>query len=373
MKSKKSNIVPQWAAWKKRSQERKTLQQPQRDLIQKLHDEVEAERSAFYARAQWQDMVNEWTEKHWGVVEQEIWEIATDRKIGGGFSRDKSLIPENHPLLTGFEAMGILIQSAMMEEAADHLENVLDRIRDGLEAEMKRERITPEKQSAILILDNVYWELKHSFRSGVFTHRTVGGALAFGAGVMRLAMQEPNGEIAQALRDLTEAMRREHGQHAETLGRVESTQTAMLPHVEGVPKLVEDSKQTARQAMADFYRVIYAPDMTTKQRAIADAMREGKNVVREAARILQTDKAWKNKGVSLSTVCRELEKMDELFRKAGMPNPFEGRTKNNRARPVTETTYSERRVDPDDPNSNVDYVPNRPGGYGADETEDETP
>ena len=65
--------------------------------------------------------------------------------------------------------------------------------------------------------------------------------------------------------------------------------------------------------------------------------------------------------------------MDELFRKAGMPNPFEGRTKNNRARPVTETTYSERRVDPDDPNSNVDYVPNRPGGYGADETEDETP
>lgn len=180
-------------------------------------------------------------------------------------------------------------------------------------------------------------------------------------------------EIKAAIAKLQERMNKDHGQHADALERVESTQAAMLPHVESVPKLVEDSKQTTRQAMADFYRVIYAPDMTPKQRAIADAMREGKNVVREAARILQKDKVWKNKGVSLATVCRELEKMDELFRKAGMPNPFEGRTKNNRARPVTETTYSVRRVDPDDPNSNVDYVPNRPEGYGAGETEDETP
>ena len=97
-------------------------------------------------------------------------------------------------------------------------------------------------------------------------------------------------ETTAAIAKLQESMSREHGQHAETLGRVESTQTAMLPHVEGVPKLVEDSKQTTRQAMADFYRVIYAPDMAPKQRAIADAMREGKNVVREAARILQKDK-----------------------------------------------------------------------------------
>ena len=64
---------------------------------------------------------------------------------------------------------------------------------------MKSESIKPARQSAILNLDDMYWGLKHSFRSGVLNHRTVGDALSFGAGVMRLAMKEPNGEIASKL------------------------------------------------------------------------------------------------------------------------------------------------------------------------------
>ena len=158
------------------------------ESIGRAHKEVEAERKAFYARAQWQDRVNKWRTER-GEVGEELWARAH------GFDESTS----DNPLLSGFEEQGAIIQSAMMEEGEDHVEQVLDRIREGFEAEMKSESIKPARQSAILNLDDMYWGLKHSFRSGVLNHRTVGEALSFGAGVMRLAMKEPNGEIAAKL------------------------------------------------------------------------------------------------------------------------------------------------------------------------------
>ncbi len=178
--------------------------------------------------------------------------------------------------------------------------------------------------------------------------------------------------VLEALNRHDEEARLAAERQTAALGRIEKVQQEMKPYVEGVPKLVEDSKETIRQSMAEFYRRLYAPKMTARQKAIADAMREAKNVVREAARILQLDSAWRSKGVSASTISRELDKMDKLFEDAKMPNPFASR-EHNRRRPVAETTYGERRIDSDDPDSAVEIVPNRPGGYGSDEADDETP
>lgn len=168
------------------------------EFIGKAHKEVEAERKAFYASAGWKDLVDKWRTEQQGQVEEELW--------GRAHGFDET--PSEHPLLSGFEEPGTIIQSSMMEEGLDHVEHVLDRIREGFEAEMKAGSIKPSKQSAILNLDEIYWDLKHSFRSGLFTHRTVGAALSFGAGVMRLAMKEPNGIFADNLKDIMLSVRR---------------------------------------------------------------------------------------------------------------------------------------------------------------------
>ena len=143
----------------------------------------------------------------------------------------------------------------------------------------------------------------------------------------------------------------------------------MKPHVEGVPAVVEQANENKREAMGELYRVLYAPGFSLKQKAIADAMRETKNHVRQASVILKRNK-WT--GVSPGRISIELAKMDELFKTAEMTNPFASR-KHNRARPIAETVYRKRKGDPDDPESAVELVPIPPVGYRRGETGDETP
>ena len=150
----------------------------------------------------------------------------------------------------------------------------------------------------------------------------------------------------------------------EKLDAIIKLQDEMLPHVKGVPPLVEASNETLREAMAEFYRRLYAPGFTPKQKAIADAMLETGNHVRQCTPILKRN-GWE--GVSPGRISIELGKMDKLYAAAGMTNPFASRG-HNRARPVADITYRKRKVDSDDPDSPVELVPNRPEGYRKGET-----
>ena len=156
------------------------------------------------------------------------------------------------------------------------------------------------------------------------------------------------------------------------LRQILANQAKTEPYLAGVPAVVEQANENIREGMGELYRVLYAPGMTARQKVIADAMRQAKGVVREAARLLQLDSAWRSKGVSVSTISRELDKMDMLFADAKMTNPFASR-EHNRKRPVVDNPCRKRKVDSDDPDSAVEIVPTRPGGYGSDETDDETP
>lgn len=153
------------------------------------------------------------------------------------------------------------------------------------------------------------------------------------------------------------------------LRQIAADQAKTMPYLAGVPAVVEQANENKREGMGELYRRIYAPGFTPKQKAIADAMRETGNHVRQTTPIL---KKWKWKGISPGRVSIELGKMDKLFANARMTNPFASR-KDNRKRPVAEITYHKRKVDPDDPDSAVDFIPNDPRGYRHGKTEGETP
>ena len=163
---------------------------------------------------------------------------------------------------------------------------------------------------------------------------------------------------------MLEQIQKEQRRQAEEARHLAATVQEMKPHVLGVPAVVEQLNENRRDAMGDLYRVLYAPGFSTKQKAIADAMRETGNHVRQTTPILKKG-GWK--GISPGRVSLELAKMDKLFADANMTNPFASR-KFNRARPVVETTYSKRKVDSDDPDSAAEIVPNRLGGYSRGET-----
>lgn len=148
------------------------------------------------------------------------------------------------------------------------------------------------------------------------------------------------------------------------LDHITANQEKTMPYLAGVPPVVEQANENKREGMGELYRVLYAPGFTPKQKAIADAMRETGNRVRKASEILKRDK-WP--GTSPGRISVELAKMDKQFADAKMTNPFASR-EHNRRRPVMETTYRKRKVDSDDPDSAVEIVPNRPGGYHLDET-----
>ncbi len=148
------------------------------------------------------------------------------------------------------------------------------------------------------------------------------------------------------------------------LDHIAANQEKTAPYLAGVPAVVEQANENKREGMGELYRVLYAPGFTPKQKAIADAMRETGNRVRKASEILKRDK-WP--GTSPGRISVELAKMDKLFADAKMTNPFASR-EHNRRRPVIDTTYRKRKVDSDDPDSAVEIVPNRPGGYHRDET-----
>lgn len=150
----------------------------------------------------------------------------------------------------------------------------------------------------------------------------------------------------------------------KTLREIRDTVKQMQPHVAGVPAVLEQANENKREGMGELYRVLYAPGFSPRQKAIADAMRETKNHVRQASPILKRN-GWK--GVSPGRISIELAKMDKLFADAKMTNPFASR-EHNRARPVVDTTYRKRKVDSDDSDSAVEIVPNRPGGYRRGET-----
>lgn len=144
--------------------------------------------------------------------------------------------------------------------------------------------------------------------------------------------------------------------------------SSMDRKLDGVPPLVESAKENVRDAMGEFYRVVY-DGFTPKQKAVCDAMLRARSCVREASRILTADK-WV--GVSPASVSRILKNtIDPAFKRTGKPNPFESR-KNNRFRPIVTTTYRKHRVDPDNDQSD-EVVPIRREGYGQDETIPETP
>lgn len=151
---------------------------------------------------------------------------------------------------------------------------------------------------------------------------------------------------------------------ANLLRQILANQEKTAPYLAGVPPVVEQANENKREGMGELYRVLYAPGFTPKQKAIADAMRETGNRVRKASEILKRDK-WP--GTSPGRISVELAKMDKLFADAKMTNPFASR-EHNRRRPVIDTTYRKRKVDSDDPDSAVEIVPNRPGGYHRDET-----
>lgn len=148
------------------------------------------------------------------------------------------------------------------------------------------------------------------------------------------------------------------------LRQILANQVKTMPYLANVPAVVEQANENKREGMGELYRRLYAPGFTPKQKAIADAMRETGNRVRQTEPILRK---WGWKGVSPGRISIELAKMDKLFADAEMTNPFASR-EHNRRRPVVDTTYRKRKVDSDDPDSAVEIVPNRPGGYRRDET-----
>jgi len=148
------------------------------------------------------------------------------------------------------------------------------------------------------------------------------------------------------------------------LRQILANQVKTMPYLANVPAVVEQANENKREGMGELYRRLYAPGFTPKQKAIADAMRETGNRVRQTEPILRK---WGWKGVSPGRISIELAKMDKLFADAKMTNPFASR-EHNRRRPVVDTTYRKRKVDSDDPDSAVEIVPNRPGGYRRDET-----
>lgn len=154
-----------------------------------------------------------------------------------------------------------------------------------------------------------------------------------------------------------------------TMSEAQGRQLSVMDKkLDGVPPLVENAKEDMRNAMGEFYRVIYA-GFTQKQKAVCEAMLRARNCVREASRILIADK-WK--GVSPASVSRILKnEIDPAFRRAGKPTPF-GSRKNSRFRPVVDTVYRRHRVDQDDDKSD-EIVPIRSQGYKPDETHPETP
>lgn len=148
------------------------------------------------------------------------------------------------------------------------------------------------------------------------------------------------------------------------LRQILANQEKTMPYLAGVPPVVEQANENKREGMGELYRVLYAPGFSPKQKAIADAMRQTNNHVRQTEPILR-EGGWK--GVSPGRVSIELGKMDKLFADANMTNPFSSR-EHNRRRPVMDITYGERKIDSDDPDSLMEIIPNRPGGYNRDET-----
>jgi len=128
---------------------------------------------------------------------------------------------DDHPLVSGYGAPGLMaINAGFYCEGEDHLLNVLDKMGTWLSCELldgepkSAANLTP-KHYALLELDNALNELVFCIEKHMYSHRTVGAAIQFGALMMRLGVVFPDTGNADVLKSI-EQMREQISAALET-------------------------------------------------------------------------------------------------------------------------------------------------------------
>lgn len=128
---------------------------------------------------------------------------------------------DDHPLVSGYGAPGLMaINAGFYCEGEDHLLNVLHKMGTWLSCELLDDdpksaaNLTP-KHYALLELDNALNELVFCIEKHMYSHRTVGAAIQFGALMMRLGVVFPDTGNADVLKSI-EQMREQISAALET-------------------------------------------------------------------------------------------------------------------------------------------------------------
>lgn len=159
------------------------------------------------------------------------------------------LLNSRHSELGGV-AFGAIDAEQVLENTLQQIDGIL--LREMQDGNPKTAQDLTPKQMAIATIDGPFQLLCADARRKIYDDFSVSTALGLGAALMRLAIENPETEMADKLNAVLKEVaemrndnRREHGQHAETLGRVESIAAATYSISQSIP----ESKDAAQREL----------------------------------------------------------------------------------------------------------------------------